>query len=102
MIEQPQKPQGLLNWLQESVTVKLMFIGLLTLLLLIPSMLVINLIDERTRRQDEMEKDISDKWSGSQLIQGPVLVIPYKKFTKEKDANNKDVTKETIENAYIL
>ena len=102
MIEQPQKPQGLLNWLQKSVTVKLMFIGLLTLLLLIPSLLVTNLIDERSQRQKEMEKDISDKWSGSQLIQGPVLVIPYKKFTKEKDANNKDVIKETIENAYIL
>ena len=102
MIEQPQKPQGLLNWLQESVTVKLMFIGLLTLLLLIPSMLVLNLISERTQRQEEMEQDISDKWSGSQMIQGPVLVIPYKKFIKEKDANNKDVTKETIENAYIL
>lgn len=102
MLEQPQKPQGLLNWLQESVTVKLLFIGALTLMLLIPSFLVISLIDERTRRQDEMEKDISDKWSGSQLIQGPVLVIPYKKFTKEKDANNKEVMKETIENAYIL
>lgn len=102
MIEQPQKPQGLLTWLQESVTVKLLFIGLLTILLLIPSLLVINLIDERSRRQDEMEQDISDKWSGSQLIQGPVLVIPYKKFVKEKDANNRDVTKETIENAYIL
>jgi len=102
MIEQPQKPQGLLAWLQESVTVKLMFIGLLTLLLLIPSMLALNLIGERTQRQEEMEQDISDKWSGSQLIQGPVLVIPYKKFIKEKDANNKDVTKETIENAYIL
>jgi inner membrane protein len=102
MIEQPQKPQGLLNWLQESVTVKLLFIGALTLLLLIPSLLVTNLIDERSHRQEEMEIDISDKWSGSQLIQGPVLVIPYKKFVTEKDANNKDVTKETIQNAYIL
>ncbi len=102
MLEQPQKPQGLLTWLQESVTVKLMFIGLLTLMLLIPSLLVMNLIDERSRRQGEMELDISDKWSGSQLIQGPVLVIPYKKYVNEKDANNKDVTKEIIENAYIL
>jgi inner membrane protein len=102
MLEQPQKPQGLLTWLQESVTVKLMFIGLLTILLLIPSLLVTNLIDERSQRQEEMEQDISDKWSGSQLIQGPVLVIPYKKFVKEKDANNRDVIKETIENAYIL
>ncbi|RZA02428.1 MAG: cell envelope integrity protein CreD [Sphingobacteriaceae bacterium] len=101
MIELPQ-PQGLLNWLKESVTVKLIFIGALTLMLLIPSLLVMNLTDERSRRQEEMELDISDKWSGSQLIQGPVLVIPYKKFIKEKDTNNKEITKETIENAYIL
>jgi inner membrane protein len=102
MIDHPQKPQGLLNWLQESVTVKLLFIGALTLMLLIPSILVMNLIDERSHRQEEMELDISDKWSGSQLIQGPVLVIPYKKFVTEKDANNKAVIKETMENAYIL
>jgi inner membrane protein len=79
-----------------------MFIGVLTLVLLIPSFLVENLITERAGRQAEMEEDISDKWSGSQLVQGPVLVIPYKKIVREKDTNNKDIIKEVIENAYIL
>jgi len=91
-----------MHWLKESVTVKLAFIGLLILVLLIPSSLVQNLINERAARQDEMIKDVSDKWSGSQLIRGPVLVLPYKKHVKYVDDNKKDVEKDVIENIYVL
>lgn len=102
MTEEQLKPQGFLNWLKESVTIKLMFICILTILLLIPSSMIENLINERTLRQDEMARDVADKWSGNQLIQGPVLVIPYKKQYTEKDINNKLITKEVIENIYLL
>jgi inner membrane protein len=61
-----------------------------------------DLIREREDRNQEMEKDVSDKWSGSQLIQGPVLVIPYKRTYNSTDANNKTVVKEAIENYYLL
>ena len=91
-----------MNWLKESITVKLMFIGMLVLLLLIPSAMIGDLIRERESRSLEMEKDVSDKWSGAQLIQGPVLVIPYKKAYNTTDANNKLVMKEVIENYYVL
>ena len=99
--EQPQ-PQGFLHWLKESVTVKMAFIGLLIILLLIPSVLVQNLIQERALRQDETEKQVSDQYSGEQLIQGPVLVIPYKKQIKETDNSGKEVTKEVINNLFLL
>lgn len=99
--EQPQ-PQGFLYWLKESVSVKLAFIGLLLILLLIPSSLVQNLIQERSLRQDETEKQVSDQYSGEQLIQGPVLVIPYKKQLKETDNTGKEVTKEVTNNLFIL
>jgi inner membrane protein len=102
MIEQQPQPQGFMNWLKESVTVKLAFIAVLTLLLLIPSLLIENLIRERAGRQEETVKEVSDQYSGSQLIQGPVLVIPYKKQVKEKDASGKETTKETIQNLYVL
>lgn len=91
-----------MNWLKESVTVKLMFIGILILLLLIPSSMIESLITERALRHGAMEQDVSDKWSASQLIQGPVLVIPYKRQYKGVDAYNRAVTKEVIENVYIL
>jgi len=99
--EQPQ-PQGFFYWLKESVTVKLAFIGLLVILLLIPSTLVQNLIQERSLRQDETEKQVSDQYSGEQLVQGPVLVIPYKKHLKETDNSGKEVTKEVINNLFLL
>ena len=99
--EEPQK-RGLMDWLKESVTIKLIFIGILTLVLLIPSSLVNDLITERANRQDEMMNDVSDKWSGSQVIKGPVLIIPYKKQVKFIDAAQKEGDKEVIENLYIL
>jgi len=102
MIEQQTQPQGFMGWLKESVTVKLAFISFLILVLLIPSSMIGGLITERAGRQDEMEQDVSDKWSASQLIQGPVLVIPYKSQHKEKDANGKETVKEVIENIYVL
>jgi len=101
MISEQEKPQRFMNWLQESVTVKMAFIGALILLLLIPSALVDNLIRERAGRQYEMMADVSDKWSGSQLIQGPVLVIPYKHTFKET-INKVEETKTVIENIYLL
>lgn len=97
-----EQPQGFLYWLKESVTVKLAFIGLLIILLLIPSSLVQNLIQERSLRQDETEKQVSDQYSGEQLVQGPVLVIPYKKQTKETDNTGKEVTKEVTNNLFLL
>jgi inner membrane protein len=99
--EQPQ-PQGFLHWLKESVTVKMAFIGLLIILLLIPSSLVQNLIQERAQRQDETEQQVSDQYSGPQLIQGPLLVIPYKKQIKETDNSGKQISKEVINNLFLL
>jgi inner membrane protein len=101
MTEQPPL-KGLMDWLKESVTVKLMFIGILILVLIIPSSMIDNLIRERTLRQKETVRDIADKWSGSQLIKGPVLIIPYHRTVNYTDVNQKELTKEIIENLYIL
>ena len=97
-----EEKKGFMTWFKESVTVKLGFIAVLTLVLLIPSSLVQNLINERASRQTEMMQDVSDKWSASQLIRGPVLAIPYKKQVKYVDNAQKDQVKEVIENLYVL
>jgi inner membrane protein len=75
--QQTSQVTAAVNWFGESVLVKLGFIGFLTLLLLIPSSWIQELIKERQDRQDEVVKEISDKWSGRQLVEGPVLVLPY-------------------------
>jgi inner membrane protein len=99
--EQPQQ-QGFMHWLKESVTVKLAFIGILTLLLMIPSALVSNLITERAQRQDETIKEVTDQYSGNQLIQGPVLVIPYREQVQENDQDGKTFNREVAQNLYLL
>ena len=98
---QPQPP-GFMHWLKESVTVKLTFIAVLILVLLIPQALIDGLIHERSSRQDQAIKTVSDQYSGEQLIQGPVLVIPYREQVTETDAQGKQQTKEVTENLFIL
>ena len=103
MINEQTSPfRGFMNWLQESVTVKLVFIGFLILVLLIPSALINDLIFERAARQSEVVKEIADSWSGEQTIKGPVLVVPYKRFIKAIDGDKKEYNKEIIENLYVL
>ncbi|MBC8054844.1 MAG: cell envelope integrity protein CreD [Sphingobacteriaceae bacterium] len=90
------------KWFGESVLVKLSLIGLLTLLLLLPSNLIQDLILERQQRQDEVIAEISDKVSGKQLVQGPVMVLPYKTLVNQKDNAGKITYKEVVTNIYIL
>lgn len=98
MIGEQFPKQTTTDWLKESATFKLIFIGVLALLLLIPSAFIQNLVTERAGTQDKTTKEISDSWSASQIIKGPVLVIPYK-----KGVNMADTTKQaSIENLYIL
>lgn len=76
------------TWIKESITIKLMSIGFLVLILLIPSAWIQSLIVERQSRADSVVREISDKWSGEQTISGPVLVIPFvqrEKIDKGKD-----------------
>lgn len=88
--------------LGQSALIKLSVIAVLTLLLLIPSSWIQNLILERQNRQEEVMKEVSDKWSSSQLVEGPVMVIPYRTLTKTQDTSGKTTYKESMTNIYVL
>jgi len=72
------------NWVKESVMIKLMSIGFLILILLIPASWIESLINERQYRAEDVVREISNKWSGTQTLTGPVLVIPFTKMEKIK------------------
>lgn len=57
--------------------VKALLIGILVVLLLIPTGMIMSLIAEREHRQFEATGEVSGKWGDSQAITGPVLVVPY-------------------------
>lgn len=88
--------------LADSVLLKAVLIGVLTLLLLIPSVWIQFLIEERQQRQDEVTGEISDKWAGKQLLEGPVLLLPYKTMVTRSDTSGAVTYKEVVSNIYIL
>jgi inner membrane protein len=71
--------------ISQSVTFKLISIGILVLLLLIPKAMINDLILERERRMEATIHEVTDKWSRSQTVSGPSLVIPYNKFIELED-----------------
>jgi inner membrane protein len=78
METQPNIFERLHLWIQESITIKLMSIGFLVLVLLIPSSWIQGLMQERELRAQDAMREVSSKWAGPQTLSGPVLVIPYK------------------------
>ena len=61
----------------QSLTFKGIIIALLVLILLIPSAMIQNLIKERQERSLETVQKINEKWSRSQTLCAPLLMIPY-------------------------
>lgn len=80
----------------QSATAKIIMVGLLTLILLIPLQFVKSLISERAERQEEVINEINEKWGGSVYFYGPVLKVPYTLFTETRivDEKTKQVTVE--------
>jgi len=64
-------------WQKNRTMIKGIVIGALVLILLIPMEFVKNLIYEREARQKEAIIEVSSKWSGTQNITGPMIVLPY-------------------------
>lgn len=69
-----EKPQSFF----QSTTAKMIMVGLLTLVLLLPLSFVQELIYERSERQKEVVTETTSKWGESVYFYGPILKIPYK------------------------
>jgi inner membrane protein len=92
------------NWLKSSITIRLITIGVLILILLIPVSMVERLIWERELRQKDAIEEVSSKWGEAQTLTGPVLTIPYLTYTKVYDADKSGKYKlvEAIDYAHFL
>jgi inner membrane protein len=102
-----QKKSRFRNWMRNSITARMLVVGFLLLVLLIPLEFVKSLINERAYRQEEVVREINQKWGSEVLLSGPIVKIPYKVISEEKIFNEKSnayytKTKETIENAYFF
>lgn len=69
----PFRPRAFLS----SPGVKFVLIGILTVMLMVPSLFVWILVEERADRAREVARDIAGSWGGTQEINGPYLVVPF-------------------------
>jgi len=66
------------HWLKNSITLKLLVIGILVLVMLIPTEMIKSLINERSQNCQQVMEEVTNKWGSRQTITGPILTIPYK------------------------
>ncbi len=92
------------NSVKESIMLRLLTIGFIILLLLIPVSMVESLISERQHREEEAIREVSSKWGEQQTITGVVLTVPYVSYSKVYEGDNTTAFKlvQTIEYAHFL
>jgi inner membrane protein len=83
------------NW---NTILKMILIGVLLLVFLIPLQMIRSLIEERNMTRLEAEGEIIGMWGGEQIIGGPVIVVPYIQRIKDEEGN----IEEFAEQAYFL
>ena len=59
------------------LTLKIVFIGIIMLILLIPGGMIMSLIFERSEMMESAQREVARMWSDEQHITGPVVTIPY-------------------------
>ncbi|MBC3757437.1 cell envelope integrity protein CreD [Hyunsoonleella sp. SJ7] len=101
------QPNKFGHWLKTSITARMLMVGFLVIILLIPLSYINSLINERAFRQQDVVREINQKWGNNVLVYGPILKLPYKTYTETKTFNEKTKTyfKETqthLNYAYIF
>ncbi len=91
-MEKVQQEKRLGKWLKQSISARMLTIGVLILILLIPLSYVKDLIRERKYRQKEVIGEINQKWGGEVLLYGPMLKVPYKTYDIKKIYNSQTKT----------
>lgn len=77
------------QWVKSSILLKLMAIGILVLLLMIPTSMISSLIVERQSLKNEAVHEVSSNWGLEQKISGPVVSVPFYEYEKQADGTLK-------------
>ncbi|MGX7666080.1 cell envelope integrity protein CreD [Flavobacterium pedocola] len=66
----------------QSNTAKMIMVGILTLVLLIPLAFVNELITERSERKKEVVNEVTQLWGEDVFFYGPILKVPYNSYSE--------------------
>jgi len=90
------------EWVANSSTLKLLGIGFILLILLIPIEMVRDIIQERQYYQFDVQQEITSSWGHEQVIEGPVLTVPYEVTTFVRTTEDKTEEIKTRHFAHFL
>ena len=80
------------SFIRNSATVKVLSIGFLVALLLIPTSMITGLVTERASTRNEVIQEINQKWGNRQTITGPFLCLPVESIQTDKNGKSKSNT----------
>ena len=89
---------------ERSPGVKLIFAGLVAAVLIVPLMMVYALVFDRENQSQQAQSQITAGWGGTQIVAGPVLVLPYiDRVTRneEVDGTVRVVTRDVRREMYV-
>ncbi len=89
------------TWLKESITARMLVVGILILILLIPLQFVKELIYERGARQTEVIREINEKWGNEVILSGPILKVPYKTYKTTEEFNSETKKYDTKTETFV-
>jgi inner membrane protein len=95
---------------RHSTIIKLIGVGALILVLLIPMGMIEGVLNDRLSRRNEAVADITSSWGKEQNVIGPLLIIPYQyRFKIMKDVpakggkvERREVEETAVADAYFL
>lgn len=78
---------------KDSVALRIIFIGGIIILLLIPLLMIQSLITDRQQYRFVAIREISKSWAGAQTIAGPMITVTTKKEKEDNDGKKYFVTR---------
>ncbi|MHC1777385.1 MAG: cell envelope integrity protein CreD [Lentimicrobium sp.] len=81
------------QWARNSISLKLLVIGIFVLLLLIPSGMVQSLISEREGTRNQAISEIWRTWGDRQTLSGPVVSVPVVTTTQSNNGSKETNTR---------
>ena len=92
--------------MQKKLLHKLLAIGILSLLLLIPLSMIESQIAARSARQADVTKNIAESAAGAQIIVGPVISVRYRerieRRTREEGSGRETTSHEVVERTRVF
>ena len=95
------EPRGNLTTFLRSPGVKFIMIGVISVALLVPLLLVWGLTEERAQRAADVSRRIANGWGGDQAINGPYLAVPFE-VQRSREVDGRTVVEQTTEWALVM